>query len=66
MRLAQEAGVSPPTVQRAEDPSKLLALRANNLAAMKRALELGGVVFRRSLRTARSALVISAAILRKQ
>ena len=43
--LARRAGVSYPTVQRAETSTGIPGMRLYNLIALKRTLEVGGVIF---------------------
>ena len=43
--LAARAGISYPTVQRAEAVNGIPGMRTPNLAAIQRALEAGGIVF---------------------
>jgi transcriptional regulator with XRE-family HTH domain len=43
--LAIRAGISYPTVQRAETATGIPGLRLYNLIALKRTLEVGGVIF---------------------
>jgi transcriptional regulator with XRE-family HTH domain len=43
--LARRAGISYPTVQRAETATGIPGMRLYNLIALQRALEAGGVIF---------------------